>query len=120
MPQSLQLTLLLLASSLVNELKFVLIVGGREFVGFHISVNNMIERHILLAKALLTNVATLKYLLLKVDGEAFNITDGRGIASGTFLVSYKRLLARNLLRIKIKKIYLLSTRLALAIAIVFE
>ena len=85
-----------------------------------VSADNMAEAHILLAKALLKNAATSGHMSPKVNGEAFNITDGQRHRFWDFPRVIWKAAGWEPPADESKKLFILPTRLALVIAIVFE
>lgn len=85
-----------------------------------VSVDNMAEAHILLAKALLRSAATRDRRAPKVDGEAFNITDDQRHRFWDFPRVIWKAAGWEPPVDESKKIYILPTSLALVIAMVLE
>lgn len=85
-----------------------------------VSVDNMAEAHILLAKALLKNAAILDPMAPKIDGEAFNITDGQRHRFWDFPRVIWKAAGWEPPADESKKTFILPTRLALLIAVVLE
>ena len=86
-----------------------------------VNADNVAEAHILLAKALLRSVVTREKMARKVDGEAFNITDGQRHRFWDFpRVVWKAAGWEPPPPDEAKKIFILPTRLAIVIATVLE
>ena len=84
------------------------------------SADNVAKAHILLAKALLRNVASMDDTTPKVDGEAFNITDGEPHRFWDFPRAVWKAAGWQPPAEEAKKLIILPTRLALVIAVVLE
>ena len=85
-----------------------------------VSADNAAEAHILLAKALLRDALTLEHTSPKVDGEAFNITDGQPQRFWNFPRVIWKAAGWEPPTDEAEKIFILPTRLALVIATVLE
>lgn len=86
----------------------------------YVSVDNRVEAHILLTKALLRSAATRERRAPKVDGEAFNITDGQRHRFWSFSGVKWKTAGLEPAVVESKKDFILPTSLALVIAIVLE
>ena len=85
-----------------------------------VSADNAAEAHILLAKTLLRNATTMDYTAPKVDGEAFNITDGQPHRFWDFPHLIWKAAGWEPPADEARKVFVLPTRLALVIATLFE
>ncbi len=84
------------------------------------SADNVANAHILLAKALLKDAATTNNMAPKVDGEAFNITDGQAHRFWDFPRLIWEAAGWEPPANEAHKPFILPTRLALAIAFFLE
>ena len=84
------------------------------------SADNAAEAHILLAKALLRSKTSIDDTIPKVDGEAFNITDGQRHLFWDFPRTIWKAAGWEPSANEAKKLFILPTRLALILAAVLE
>ena len=85
-----------------------------------VSADNVAEAHSLLAKALMRSAVTREKMAPKVDGEAFNITDGQRHRFWDFPRVVWKAAGWEPPPDEAKKIFILPTRLAIVIATVLE
>lgn len=85
-----------------------------------VSADNVAEAHILLAKALLRKATTVDAMAPKVDGEAFNITDGQRHRFWDFPRLIWKAAGWEAPPDEAKRVFVLPTRIALKIAYILE